>query len=276
MLKLTNIAIQEGLTSLPGEKLLKWFLDRANHTFVFFDTETTGLHRSLPDVDQITQISAIACEMNMETLRFFEVGRFDRTIKLTQGLIDYMDREPEEPNKEEDPEGHKKWEHRSRKRILKMNHYDFANSDEREDETKALSDFDNFLNQYGKLTMIAHNAPFDLKWIQFHDIFANVNHEVIDSMQFFKRFFFPILNNLSQDNIEYKKVYDKFPPSKPTEKTPNPGPSSALTSLATGFSNDAAELEKKINTAHNSLVDCEIMMDVVEKGLLKIYHYLGR
>ena len=75
MIKMTNIIREMEVSGLPSQKLLKWFLNRVNHTFVFFDTETTGLDRrpeGKPE-NQLTQIGAIATQLNGETLKFFEL-----------------------------------------------------------------------------------------------------------------------------------------------------------------------------------------------------------
>jgi hypothetical protein len=35
------------------------------------------------------------------------------------------------------------------------------------------------------------------------------------------------------------------------------------------------QLKKKLQGAHNAVVDCEITMEVFEKGLLMVYRYLN-
>lgn len=270
MIKFINIIKEMEVSRLPSEKLLKWFLDRINHTFVFFDTETTGLDRKpegKPE-NQLTQISAIATQLNGETLRFFEVARFNVGVKLNDITTQQMLDEPEAPE-DETSDDYKKWLFNTKKGILKFNHYDLANSDSYEEERNALEKFDNFLKEHDNVTLIAHNAPFDLKWIQFHEIFSDSTDEIIDSIDFFKNFFFPILSTISKRKPEYQSKLDKFSNNNKGEK------SNALKSIATGFDDDVNQLKKKLQGAHNSLVDCEITMEVFEKGLLTVYHYLN-
>ena len=55
------------VSSLPSQKLLKWFLDRVNHTFVFFDTETNGLWRrdlksNHPEQPHLVSLAAQLCD----------------------------------------------------------------------------------------------------------------------------------------------------------------------------------------------------------------------
>lgn len=270
MIKMTNIIREMEVSGLPSQKLLKWFLDRVNHTFVFFDTETTGLDRrpeGKPE-NQLTQIGAIATQLNGETLRFFELERFNVGVKLNDTTVNQMSTEPDAPE-DETSDDYKKWLFNTKKGILKFNHYDLANSETYEEERNALEKFDNFLKEHNNVILIAHNAPFDLKWIQFHEIFKDSTDEMIDSIDFFKNYFFPILNTISKDNPHYQSKLDKFPGKEGGSK------SNALKSIATGFDDDINQLKKKLEGAHNAVVDCEITMEVFEKGLLTVYRYLN-
>ena len=107
---MTDIINEIEVSGLPSQKLLKWFLNRINHTFVFFDTETTGLDRT-PEgktENQLTQIGAIATQLNGETLRFFEVGRFNVGVKLNDTTVNQMSTEPDAPE-DETSDDYKKW-----------------------------------------------------------------------------------------------------------------------------------------------------------------------
>lgn len=268
-MKFRNVIQEMMVTSLPSEKLLKWFLDRVDHTFVFFDTETTGLDRNPADkpINQLTQIGAIATQINGETLRFFELDRFNIKIKLNDDLKGQISNEPDAPEDTESPE-YKKWLFGTKKGILKYNHYDLSSADSYEDERNALSQFDSFLKNFDKVTLIAHNAPFDLKWIQFHEAFKESTDEIIDSIDFFRRFFFPILEMLARDKAKYQYKYDQF-------KSGSTGKSAALGNVAKGFADEVNKLKEKLNGAHDAVVDCEITMEVLEKGLLMIYQHLN-
>jgi len=257
------------VSSLPSQKLLKWFLDRVNHTFVFFDTETTGLDRTPADkpINQLTQIAAIATQINGETLRFFEVDRFNIKIKLNDDLRGQVDNDPDAPEDEESPE-YRKWLFGTKKGILKYNHYDLENSESFEEERNALAQFESFLENFDNVTLIAHNAPFDLKWIQFREEFKDSTNEIIDSIDFFRNFFFPILEMLSRQQAQYQYKYDQF-------KSGKTGKSAALGSVAKGFSDDVNQLKEKLKGAHDAIVDCEITIEVLEKGLGMVYQHLN-
>lgn len=283
MIKLLDILNESEVSKISGQPLLKWFLDRINNTFVFFDTETTGLLKRDPnggpdyraDSEQITQIAAIATELNGQTLKFMAYDKFNQKIRLNDTTKNIMKNEPEEPLSDS-PEDMKQFNN-DKKRVLKFNHYDLANSDTFEEERKVLENFDNFLKkQGGNITLIAHNAPFDLTMIQFHEIFKESTYEVIDSIEFFKKFFFPTLERLSKENEVYKTDYDKFEFGKDyktgeyTNKKSN-----SLGNIAKGLHTDTNELKKKLQGAHDAIVDCEITMEVLGIGLSKVYNQLN-
>jgi DNA polymerase III epsilon subunit-like protein len=270
MLKFKNVIHEMMVSSLPSQKLLRWFLDRVDHTFVFFDTETTGLDRTPADkpINQLTQIGAIATQINGETLRFFEIDRFNIKIKLNDDLRGQVDNDPDEPEDQESPE-YRKWLFGTKKGILKYNHYDLENSESFEEERNALGQFESFLKNFDNVILIAHNAPFDLKWIEFHEAFKDSTDEIIDSIDFFRNFFFPTLEMLARDKAKYQYKYDQFSSSSSGKK------SAALGNLATGFSDEVNQLKQKLKGAHNAVVDCEITMEVMERGLLMIYQHLN-
>ena len=60
--------------------------------------------------------------------------------------------------------------------------------------------FDTFLKGHNNVILIAHNAPFDLKWIQFHEIFKDSTDEMIDSIDFFK-------NAIARPFFFYSKLF---------------------------------------------------------------------
>jgi len=74
MNQLNLLLIEMEIQNLPEKNLLRWFIDRLDNTFVFFDTETSGLKRE--QNNQLTQVAAIATKLNPKDLKFDEVGRF--------------------------------------------------------------------------------------------------------------------------------------------------------------------------------------------------------
>jgi DNA polymerase III epsilon subunit-like protein len=276
-MKLIDVLLESEVSPIDGQPLLKWFLDRINNTFVFFDTETTGLlkkdekgNQYRAETEQITQLAGIATELNGETLRFMEIDKFNQKIKLNDVTKGLMQNEPDAPASD-DPKDVNDWNFKTKKGILKFNHYDLANSESFEDERKVLENFDSFLQkQGGNITLIAHNAPFDLTFIQFHDIFKESTYEVIDSIEFFDKFFFPIMKKLSETNPETAEKYNSWKDSS----FHSSGKSPAIASLTKNFDDKKNNFIQKQKSAHDALVDCQLTIELVEHGLFTVYRYL--
>ena len=99
MIRLHNILNEMVLSNLPDKNFLKWLYDRLDNTYIFFDTETTGFKRG--EIDQITQIAAVAVKLNIETLKFYELNSFNLKIKLNEKLLKRMETEPDMPSEKE-------------------------------------------------------------------------------------------------------------------------------------------------------------------------------
>lgn len=249
------------ITNLPNENLKAWFNDRKDNTFIFFDTETTGLKRE--NNNQLTQIGAIATKFDLETFVFVETGRFNIKIKINDAIMKHMESEPDAPADKESEE-YKKWIFATKKGILVYNHYDLVNSENYEDERLALEKFDNFLKTHNNVTLIAHNAPFDLSFIQFHELFIENAYEIIDSKYFFARIFFPTLKKMASHINNYQEILDRFHPKEGKK-------SASLKHIANGFNNEINKLKQKLENAHDAIVDCEITKEVFESGLKLLF-----
>lgn len=261
MLKFEVIIKEMKSQSLPNEMILKWLLENIDKTFIFFDTETTGFDRS--EVDQITQIAAIAVQLNGDNLRFFEIDTFNVKVKLNDALVKKMETEPDEPENDEEK---KTWMFGTKKGILKYNHYDFVNSSKFVDERTALEQFDKFLKSHDDVILFAHNAPFDMKWVQFHELFKNSAYKVYDTIDFFKNTFFPTITKLACEVPgSYKPALDKFPTAK--SKDGSHKPSAGLVNLCKGFNNSMNNLLAKSEGAHDAIVDCQNTVEVFQEGL---------
>jgi DNA polymerase III epsilon subunit-like protein len=259
MIKMTDI-IKEGNLEIPSTNLLRWFLQRKDSTFIMFDTETTGLNNR-DRTDQITQLAAIAAKFDLRQLKFVEIDRFHEKIKLNDYIKDILNKSEDVPDDKDSPEFKTQLYGANVKAVLKYNHYDLANSDDFEDERESLERFDSFLDKHSNVVLMAHNAPFDLNMIQVHEIFKTKNREVFDTIDFFKRVFFPALESLSTENDHFKSVYDKFPANKRGEK------SSGMANLIDGFFSDPMEKAVLLGKSHDALVDCENTLSVIERGL---------
>ena len=256
---MTNI-IKEGNLEIPSTNLLRWFLKRKDSTFIMFDTETTGLSRTR--TDQITQLAGIAAKFDLRQLKFIEIDRFHEKIKLNDYIKDIVSKSEEVPDDKDSPEFNSQLGNDNVKAVLKYNHYDLANSDNFEDERESLERFDNFLDKHSNVVLMAHNAPFDLKMIQVHEIFKTKDREVFDTLNFFNKVFFPALESLSTENEHFKSINDKFVSSKRTGQK-----SSAMGNLIDGFFSDPLEKAVLLGKSHDAVVDCENTLNLIERGL---------
>lgn len=258
MLKFELILKEMISSQLPADNIIAWLNERINNTFIFFDTETTGLNRG--DIGHITQIAAVAVQLNADNLRFFELDRFNMSIRLSDAVLKKLETEPDEPEGEYEKT---MWRKTTIKGVLKYNHYDFVNSPNFVNEREALEKFDKYLKSHDDVILFAHNAPFDIKWVKFSELFSESTLEVYDTMSFFRTSFFPKITKLACEVPEiYKSKLEKFPPSENSTK-----PSTALVNLCVGFDNSINNLLLKSKNAHDALVDCLNTIEVFQEGL---------
>ena len=115
---------------------------------------------------------------------------------------------------------------------------------------------------------MAHNAPFDLSMIQVHEIFQTKDREVFNTMDFFKKVFFPAIESLSKENEHFKSINDTWPLNYKGEKT------SAMGKLIDVFFTDPQEKAVLLGKSHDAVVDCENTLSVLEKGLKLVAQHI--
>lgn len=266
MLKMETI-VNEGMVQIPSTNLLRWFLQRKNNTFIMFDTETTGLG-GRGRIDQITQLAAIAVKFDLRTLKFNEIDRLHENIKLNDHIKDVYDNSPDIPYDatDRDVEAMMKYQNNV-KATLRFNHYDLANSANYAEEREALERFDDFIEKHSNVVLMAHNAPFDLKMIQVHEIFKTKTREIFDTVDFFKTVFFPALESLSKENEHYRSINDRFVAN-------TKGKSAAMKNLISGFFSDPDEQAMLLSQSHDAVVDCQNTLSIIEKGLALVVNHI--
>jgi hypothetical protein len=266
MLKMESIVKEENLR-IPSTKLLRWFLQRKDSTFIMFDTETTGLNNR-DRTDQITQLAAIATKFDLRTLKFVEVGRFHEKIKLNDYIKDIYNNTEDIPDDADDDElQFQMRKNNNIKATLKYNHYDLVNSENFSDEREMLERFDDFIEGHSNVVLMAHNAPFDLGMIQVHEIFKTKTREVFNTMDFFSNVFFPALHSLAQENEHFKSMYDNF-------QGGSRGKSTSMGKLIPGFVTDPEEQAMLLSRSHDAVVDCENTLSLIEKGLAIVVNHI--
>ena len=185
MIILKTILQEKRLYGLTIKEVLDKFLTFEGKTLIFFDTETTSLWPRRTS-HQILEIAAIVIDGS--TMK--ELGRFHKKIKLnnaTRLVADKQDSDIEAPD-EKHP-GKKK--HLKYRDILRMTAYGEKHAEYFE-EKQVLQEFSDFLNQYTNVTLVAHNAAFDMKFIMVRGRRHGVKFpstQILDTVKIVKLFF---------------------------------------------------------------------------------------
>lgn len=189
-----------------------------NNTFIFFDTETTGLG-SAKKYNQVTQIAAIAVTPGQEGYQSFNVK-----IHLTQDTEGFMNWQQRKVDQGETfPFTHRQafqltsyGEPSTQRRALRKRARQMTQQIEKTGDTsrligalpeptefvtleEALTRFNDFVSAYPERVLIAQNAPFDVDYFIQAYVRTGVDRlpdMAIDTVQIFNRFFKPILQIL--------------------------------------------------------------------------------
>ena len=183
--------IQENkLSGRTIEGILDLLDGYASNTWIFFDTETTGME---PASAQLTEIGAIAVDPNTWDSEASVLGQFNEKIKLT----------PETEKLLNDPESEERqaWEkgNQSARRplkdpqaILSMTRYG-EQGREYGDEQAILDKFFEFVEGQPNPLLIAQNASFDLKFLNVRSDGKLPKYPVLDTMQLMQYYLVPLL-----------------------------------------------------------------------------------
>ena len=155
----------------------KLFKSLSGKSFVFFDTETTGLS---PTNSQVTEIAAIAVggpKMRISAKMHKKVTLKPETVEKIM-----MERlESKHPGKTVDE-------------LLEMTRYHTLEAPEGSEED-VFQEFKEFCAKHAGI-IVAHNAEFDMKMVG-HKVGKIPNSGVIDTMQFARLYFIPALKVLA-------------------------------------------------------------------------------
>jgi len=170
----------------PLKKLLDGL---SRETFVFFDTETTGLDQH---ADQVTEIAAVAVHgpdfQESESMHARAILN-DRTLQRIEQQKAGVGLPKEERLKTVED-------------VLKMNRY-YESDAEARPESDILKEFKDFCVRHNGL-LVGHNAEFDLKMVGTR-IGRVPNRGVWDTMVFARFFFHPMLMALEEAGDEKAK-----------------------------------------------------------------------
>lgn len=267
-----------------------------NRTWIFFDTETTGLNAE-KDYHQITQIAAIAVDVKNFDEEPVILEKFNIKVKLggrTRGFMGWEKRKEEERVQasrrdavEVAPGIKRVRPEKSRFKtipgIFKMTGYGVSRDPEKArrkaflsaPEGTKLSDvpsappfytqmqaaykFWKFLEKYPDRALVAQNAPFDVGFINY--LYERVgvkppNDIVVDTVVIFRKFLVPALKKFKEDKSNGLQL--------------DPHDDKILTSLTTskgGLTVSLGMLIKAFNIEnkgwHDALADVTMLLDVL-------------
>lgn len=228
-------------------------------TFIFFDTETTGL---TPQNNQLTEISAIACDPS--DFEFSELDTFSIKVKLGEDLKKRMKSGTPENDEWKKKFANKKFPEPSD--ILRLTRYGEKDREYYTEEESFKMFFD-WVESFPEPILVAQNARFDMSFLSRSGV--KNKYKVIDTLKAISLFFFPALQaKAAAGDQEAKDIYlnilhknkpkDQWgPPKKPIFA------SSSLGVIAPALGISATEW-------HNALADVQMMIGTFRKILLML------
>lgn len=221
-------------------QLLKVIEDQKDKTWVFFDTETTGLE---PRTSQLTEIAAIAVDADFTKGGSQAIGQFHQKCALTP--------ETEILRKQPAAAGDKSVED-----ILQMNQYFTDNGSATVSEEQAINNFVSFLNGLNskkEVLLLAHNAKFDRKFISVRSKKYNIpdiNYKTFDTLELAHTFYYPLLLVADKEGIIQKL--------SPKGKV----------SFTLGNITKALNIDNK--NWHSALADTKMLVDMTKEVLIRL------
>ena len=181
-----NLLLEHKFWGLSVEEFLDWFDNRSNRTFIFADSETSGLLGG--KIEQLTQIGAVATKYSSG--EFKSIDSFNKKIKLSDRTKERF----------KDPGSRVK-------QVLSFNHYGQKGA-KYHDEYETLKEFKSWIDKYDNPILVIQNAYFDMNMfnLRFEDI--KFNYEVLDTKQVIQLFFLPLLQAKAEKDIKYKNIIE--------------------------------------------------------------------
>jgi DNA polymerase III epsilon subunit-like protein len=214
-------------------QILEWLESKSKMTWLWIDTETTGLGG--PKQQQLTQVSALATDYSFQSNTFNELGLFDEKIKLTD----------ETKSKFSTPEDRTKW-------VLGFNHYG-SGKYKYKNEQEILDKFFDWTGNYEPCLFIAQNAGFDMAMLAGR-YGHKINNEVFDTKMLIQLYYLPLLQKLSEVDSKYKDIIDFI------------GTSSRDGGLiSSSMSKVGPALGINMTNYHDALTDCRITIQMYQK-----------
>jgi DNA polymerase III epsilon subunit-like protein len=246
-----ELLAESKLSGRTIEGVLELLDGYADNTWIFFDTETTGLH---PKSSQLTEIGAIAVNPNEWATDATVLGQFNEKIMLTPSTKKLLnDPESEERQAWEKGNASARRPLKEPQDVLAMTRYGEKDRSYG-DEQDVLDEFFEFVESFPNPLMIAQNAAFDLRMLSVRSEGKLPRYPVLDTQQLMKHYLLPLLKTQTSaegGDVKAQELLDKL-----YVKKGNWGyhsVSMGVVSKAYGIS---------IDDWHNALADVKMMMEM--------------
>ena len=214
-------------------QILNWVQSREGLTWIFLDSETTGLGGN--KVQQLTQVAAIATDYNFKSNKFNNVSSFDEKIKLT----DEIKSRYSNPND-------------TSRKILSFNHYGSGDY-KYKNEKDVVDSFFTWINEHSPCLLIAQNAGFDMNMLSGR--YGNkISNEVFDTKRLIQLYYLPLLQALAENDSKYQEMLNKI------GKSDRDG---GL--VSSSMSKIGPALGINMTGYHDALTDCKITIQMYQK-----------
>ena len=268
-MKLLREYIRELLTErrLSGrtiEGVLELLDGYADNTWIFFDTETTGMH---PKSAQLTEIGAIAVDPNVWSSEATVLGQFNEKIKLTDETEKLLN-DPESEERRAWEKGNQQARNplKEPQDVLSMTRYG-EKGRAYGDEQEILDQFFEWAAGFSNPLFIAQNAAFDLRFLSVRSGGKLPKYPVLDTMQLMQHYLLPLLKTqtrAAEGDAAAQELLDKL-----YVKKGNWGyhsTSMGVVSKAYGVN---------IDDWHNALADVKMMMEMYRRVVETIRQGMG-
>lgn len=224
----------------------------SGHTWIFFDTETTGFD---PKQNQLTEVAAVAAQAQDWQFSSLPVKPFHDKIKLSDETRNHLS-QPVEPG-EQDPRYPLSL---TRYGMNKRDYQKMFNRKTMPEEQEVVEGFISFITSFDKPLLVAQNAKFDVDFIQARANKYNIplqlsEYDIFDTMMVIKLFHNPLIHTMAEQGDQRAQ--------KILQLLQKQGKFGTYTSSSMGVVSQAYEID--IDDWHNALADVKMMMKMLQE-----------
>jgi len=198
--KTSKKTLKESKTiGMSVQDVLRMFDQYAKHTWIFFDTETTGFE---PKNEQLTEIAAIAVSPGSWDEEPEILGLFNEKVTLNPDILSRLN-DPDSPERQswEKAQGNKRNRLKEPQDVLKLTRYG-EKGRKYVDEQEALEDFVEFIDSFDNPVLVAQNASFDMKFVSTRLVNKLSRYPVLDTLPLIQLHVIPALRTISKGEFE--------------------------------------------------------------------------